>query len=88
VWDENTRKPIRCKFEPKYEDKIKTLLRSNVIVSGILNANSAGNPVYIDVEDIQLQTDLKLPTINEMSGLVDDFTEGKSLRGYLEELDE
>ncbi len=88
VWDENSRKPVRCRFNPNMEDQIKQLLRSPVIVSGMIHSNSSGNPVYVDVEEMHSQGSEQLPTIREMSGIVDDFTEGKSLKQYLEDLDE
>lgn len=87
IWDENTGKPVRCKFDRAYEDKIKDALRSKVVVSGIIHANNFGFPISIDVEDVQPVSREAKPTIKEMSGLVDDFTEGKSLRDYLKDVD-
>ena len=37
-------------------------------------------------EGLKLKRRLELPTIEEMSGLVDDMTEGKSLKDYLEDI--
>jgi len=55
----------------------------------MIHANSAGSPIFIDVEEIDAQDKKRLlPTIGQMSGLVEDFTEGKTLRKYLEDLDE
>jgi hypothetical protein len=89
VWDVNSGKPVRCKYKPEQEDSIKSLLRASVVVSGMIHANSAGSPVFIDVEEIEAKDKERLlPTIGQMSGLVEDFTEGKPLRKYLEDLDE
>ncbi len=88
VWDENTGKPVRCKFDAAQEEKIKDALRSKVVVSGTIHANNFGVPIYIDVEDIQPTSQEVKPTIEEMSGLVDDFTEGKPLRDYLKDIDD
>ncbi|OLE76310.1 hypothetical protein AUG19_03185 [archaeon 13_1_20CM_2_54_9] len=89
MWDVNSGKPVRCKYKPEQEDRIKSLLRASVVVSGMIHANSAGSPIFIDVEEIDAQDKKRLlPTIGQMSGLVEDFTEGKTLRKYLEDLDE
>jgi hypothetical protein len=89
VWDVNSGRPVRCKYRPEQEDSIKTLLRASVVVSGVIHANSAGAPIFIDVEEIEAKDkERPLPTIAQVSGLVEDFTEGKSLRKFLEDLDE
>src|SRR6266536_634143 len=67
-------------------DRIKSLIKSRVRVSGIIQSNSAGTPIVIDLEDLEPLVKRELPTIEEMSGLVEDFTDGKSLKDYMEEL--
>jgi hypothetical protein len=86
VWDEATNKAIRCVFSDEDLEKVKSLLRGKVSVSGIIHANSAGNPVWISVEELESTQQKLLPTIEEMSGLVEDFTAGKSLKEYMREL--
>lgn len=86
VWDETTRKPVRCKFQEKELEHVKSLLKSRVRVSGVIQSNSAGSPIVIELEDLELLVKRELPTIEEMSGLVEDFTDGKSLKEYMEEL--
>ena len=83
VWDETTHKAVTCKFQPSQEDSIKQLLRKRVNVSGTIHANSAGVPVKLDAERLEPAEERARPTIQEMSGLVSDFTEGKTLREYL-----
>lgn len=47
----------------------------------------AGVPVKVDAEQLESAEKTALaPTIQEMSGLVSDFTEGKSLKEYLESI--
>jgi len=84
VWDETTGKAVTCKFELQQEDKVKALLRQRVTVSGMIYANSSGAPVKLDAEALELAERGTLPTIQEMSGLVSDFTEGMTLKQYLE----
>lgn len=86
VWDETTKKPVRCKFDEGALDHVKSLLKGRVLVSGIVQSNSAGNPIVISVEDLEAAPKRILPTIEEMSGLVEDFTAGKSLKEYMKEL--
>jgi hypothetical protein len=86
VWDEATNRPVTCKFEASDLDRVKELLTSRVAVSGTLVSNSAGNPISISVEELEQVDRRNLPTIEEMSGLVKDFTGGKTMKEYMEEL--
>lgn len=87
VWDDTTAKPVKCAFELNQEPKIINLFHKRVRVFGNLASNVNGIPIRIQVEDIEeLPAASTLPTIKEMSGLVDNFTEGKPLKKYLEEL--
>lgn len=86
VWDETTHKAVTCKFTPEDLDRVKALLKQRVVVLGNLTSNSAGSPISISVEEIIPSPKNQLPTIEEMSGLVKDFTGGKSLKEYMEEL--
>jgi len=90
VWDEASGKAVRCKLEPNQEEKVKSLLRHRVRVIGNIASNAAGIPISVadveDVEDMAAMAAPTLPTIQEMSGLVDDFTEGKTLKKYLEDI--
>lgn len=86
VWDERTKKPVRCRFDEKDLERVKGLLKSRVIVYGKLQSNSAGHPISISADELGTRPKRKLPTIEEMSGLVEDFTEGLSLKDYMEML--
>jgi hypothetical protein len=86
VWDESTHKPVLCKFTEQYLEHVKALLKTRVTVVGILNSNSIGNPISISVEEVEPALAKELPTIEQMSGFVEDFTDGKSLKQYLEDI--
>jgi hypothetical protein len=89
VWDKDTGRPVRCKFSPERMTQVKDLLPATVMVSGIVHANSSGVPISVDLEDLELYAEplaAALPTIQEMSGLVEDFTGGRTLKEYLEEM--
>ena len=91
VWDEASGKAVRCKLEPNQEEKVKSLLRHRVRVVGSVASNAAGIPISVaeveEVEDIEVLAS-SLPTIQEMSGLVSDFTDGRSLKAYLEDMND
>jgi len=87
IWDENTGKPVRCFFSSDQEDMVKDLLRRRVLVRGDLSVNNLGQPISIQVETIDQATET-LPTISQMSGLISDFTGGKSLAEYMRDIDE
>lgn len=86
VWDERRNKPIPCKFEEKDFDRVKDMLKTRVRVFGIVRSNSTGKAIEITVKDFEPAPLKTLPTIEEMSGLVQNFTGGKSLKEYMEEL--
>jgi len=87
VWDKSTARPVRCQFSPERMAQVKELLPATVIVSGIVHSNSAGLPISVDLEDLVLYVEPEtLPTIEEMSGLVDDFMGGRTLKEYLEDM--
>jgi hypothetical protein len=87
VWDKNTGRPVRCTFSPERIGQVKELLPATVLVSGMVHANSGGVPISVDLESLELFTEPEsLPTIEEMSGLVDDFTGGLTLKQYLEDM--
>lgn len=86
IWDETTNKPVLCKFQERDLDRVKSLLQSRVTVTGFASYNNAGNPISVLVEELQPLKKRQLPTIDEMSGLVKDFTDGKPLKQYLEDI--
>lgn len=86
VWDELTGKPVRCKFEVEQDQMVKDLLRKRVTVSGEILSNSAGMPISLKLMTLAPAADHALPTIEEMRGLIKDFTEGRPLKEYMEEI--
>lgn len=88
VWDEDSGKPVVCNFKGSEEERIKSLLRKRVVVTGMIQANSQGFPISIRAaESVDPVDETDLPTIKEMIGLVPDFTGGVSLKEFLEEMD-
>jgi hypothetical protein len=87
VWDENTNRPVRCRYHRSLEEQVKALLRERVIVSGEISYNPFGQPTRVDVASIDpYPSDSDLPSIERIAGLVDDFTGGATLKEYLEHL--
>ena len=87
VWDEFSGRAVTCKFRKDMLDEVKESLKRRVLVHGTIKRNAHSLPVNITVSGIEAQLDeSQLPTIEEMSGLVDDITEGATLREHLEDL--
>jgi len=86
VWDERTNKPIRCKFQDDELDRVKVYLGERVMVAGVVQSNAAGQPISMIVRELEFRGERTLPSVEEMSGFIKDFTEGKSLKEYMEEL--
>lgn len=88
VWDEDTNKPVLCDFKIDEEEKMKGLLRQRVMVAGMVNSNRHGFPLSVKhIESVEPADKGDLPSIEEMAGLVPDFTGGVPLKEFLEELD-
>jgi hypothetical protein len=87
IWDERTGKPVTCFFDPEMLDDVKAKLKQKVLVYGEISSNRRGEPISAMVKGIELKKlPHTLPTIEEMSGLVQDMYEGKTLKEYLEEI--
>ncbi len=86
VWDKVSGKAVRCFFERTQEDVVKNSLRKTVTVAGLIQSNSAGLPISVDVEELEPAQDAASPTLEQISGLVDDFTEGKSMKEFMDDI--
>lgn len=86
VWSDLTNKPVTCKFDASILDTVKDRLKQRVLVYGMVKSNHLGHPISVTVQGIEGVSGGYVPSIEEMSGLFDDFTNGKSLKDYMEEL--
>ena len=88
VWDDETGRPVTCRFKPSQEEQAKKLLGQRVMVVGMINADRQNRPVSMSVDTVDpLPEENNLPTIEEMVGLVPNFTGGLSLREFFEDYD-
>ena len=73
-------RPVRCWFPEGMLDSIKNALGKRVLVFGDVRTNHRGEHMSVIVEGYEsYPSEEELPTIEEMSGLIDDFTRGLSL---------
>ena len=87
VWEEVANRAVTCKFPEEMLNDVKSALGKRVVVYGLLNANYQGQPTSIRVKGFEgYPSESDLPTIREMSGLVEDFTSGQTLKKYIEEV--
>jgi len=86
VWSEVTGKPVTCRFDESMFDKVKDRLRHKVTVYGLIKWNALGHPISVSVEGMDLADSDSEMTIEQVSGAIDDFTEGMTLADYLEDL--
>jgi hypothetical protein len=88
VWDDEMNRPVRCTFRRNQEDRAKELLGMKVTVIGMMKADHQGRPISMVVEDFDsLSSPANLPTIEQMCGLIPDFTGGLSLKEFIEDFD-
>ncbi len=87
VWEEVLGRAVTCRFPKEKLEDVKGVLGKRVLVFGQLQANDKGLPTSIIVEGIEpYPEESELPTIEEMSGLVDNLTGGLSMSEYIEEI--
>jgi hypothetical protein len=87
VWEEVTGQAVICRFGAGLFEQVKQALGRRVLVYGMMISNAIGAPTSIAVEDIELYpSEEELPTIEEISGIVPNLTEGKSLAEYLRDV--
>ena len=87
VWEELEARPVTCKFPTNLLDQAKQSLGSRVLVYGEVRSNSQGQHISVVVHGIESYAeDIDLPTIEQMSGIIDDFTNGLTLGEYIEEI--
>ena len=87
VWEELEVRAVTCRFPPDLLELAKQSLGSRVLVYGDVKSNSSGQRTSVIVHGIELYPgDFDLPTIEQLSGIIDDFTNGLSLGDYIEEI--
>lgn len=87
VWEEVEDRAVRCMFPDNMLEQVKDILGMRVMVYGELKANYKGQTTSVQVQGFERYTDEKdLPAIEEVSGLVEDFTDGETLKDYLDDI--
>jgi hypothetical protein len=88
VWDEETKRPVRCYLDSSLRSRAMERLGMKVLVTGMVKADRYGRPLSMQVETFDLVSPpAELPTIEEMRGLIPDFTGGLSLEDFFEDTD-
>ncbi len=89
VWDDNTKKPVTCRFPNDLFDKAREALKQRVMIVGMTKINKLGNIISVSVTDIEkYPSDSELPTIEDMSGSIKDLTGDLSLHDYMKTIRE
>ena len=87
VWVDNKRKPVACRFKKARMSEVLALVKHEVAVFGELRRNARGEPVYMVVEEFRpIECPARLPSIEDMSGLIEDLYGGMSLREHMDDL--
>jgi hypothetical protein len=87
VYDDVTKRAVRCTFPPEDLDEIKSALGARVRVAGIIHRNAKGQPLRVDQPRLTvLPTEGDLPTTDEYVGVDPDFTGDLSTDEYVRRL--
>ncbi|MFL5781020.1 MAG: hypothetical protein ACJ760_06900 [Thermoleophilaceae bacterium] len=87
VFDDVTKRGVRCAFRPERLEEIKAALPARVRVAGIIHRNAKGQPLRVEKAQLTLlQTEGDLPTIEELVGIDPDFTGDETTDEYVRRL--
>lgn len=87
VWEEQEAHAVTCRFPSDLLEQAKQALGSRVLVYGDVKSNSRGQRMSVMVHGIEpYPRDFDLPSIEQMSGIIDNFTNGLSIGEYIEEI--
>jgi hypothetical protein len=87
IWSPKRGKPITCRFKEEILPDVIKHIKHEIEVIGELQRNARGEPILMKVQEFRpLEPLTAAPTIEEMSGIIPNLYEGKSLHEYLEEL--
>jgi hypothetical protein len=86
IYDQRFPKGVSCRFVKQRLAKAISALDAIVLVWGKIYRNRKGVPQQVLVEDFEVVQPEKLPGIKDVSGMIHDLTDGKSLREYMETL--
>jgi hypothetical protein len=88
VWDEETKRPVRCYLPTQRRSQAMDMLGVRVLVTGMVKADRYGRPMSMKVETFDsVSVPGELPTIEQMRGFIPDFTGDLSLKEFLEDCD-
>lgn len=85
VWDENTKRPVTCKFPRTRLAEVTNRLGQRVVVAGMIRCDRNGLPLSVFVEELDGAHQDHLPPIADLMGAVPNLTEGMSLKEYFED---
>ena len=87
VWEELEGYPVTCRFPDTLLERTKDALGRRVLVHGDLKSNFRGQRISVIVHGFEMYPqDSELPTIEQMSGIIEDLTDGVSLGEYIEDI--
>ncbi len=88
ILDDVSARPVSCHLNPKQIHEAMSLLGKRVIVTGVLRADRYGRPISMGVKVfLPFPKPTVYPTIEEMRGLVPNFTGTLSLKEFFEDFD-
>ena len=87
VWEELEGRPVTCRFPDILLERAKEALGSRVLVHGDIKSNFRGQRTLVMVHGFEpYPQNSELHTIEQMSGIIDDLTDGMPLGEYIEDI--
>jgi hypothetical protein len=75
VYHARTNKAVTCRFDDLDMHRLTGMFGERVAASGIIQSNIKGEPVRVQVDDLRVLGQGKLPTTDELAGSHPDFTD-------------
>lgn len=84
LYDEETRRAVRCKFPDELFDLMKEALGHRVRALGLVTRNKRGQVLRVDIERVEpLPDDAGAPSVDDLVGIAPWYTGGQSTDAYL-----
>jgi hypothetical protein len=87
VYDEVTKRPVRCAFADEDLTAVTAALAERVMVAGIIHRNAKGQPLRVEQPRLALMlADADLPSTSDLVGVAPDLTDQRSTEEHLRRL--
>lgn len=86
IYDEQSRRAILGKASREFESQIHELFGERVLAGGILTRNSSGQPIRLEVKELERFATAPYPAADDLLGAAPDWLGGMAVDAYIAEV--